>query len=266
MIPERILEHARKNEVEPIRRWLASGPHHLNEPSEGGITLLHDALFRRKGRGNKTELIKLLLANGADPGCEDDDGFTPLFFCAYPEEIDALLDGGADIDHKIPGALVTAVMWEIHVVLKSRSGWADNLVETARGLIRRGADLSVIDRRGNDAERLLRSEDFQGNRNMMLALADFIADVKRAGGWRRYLKEPRIELVRLRSLSLRGRATLRRATRQAVAPRSVLQRLFGAPPTRTPAASNKSARVASPVPREVFWHIFSYWKSARDED
>ena len=97
-----------------------------------------------------------------------------------------------------------------------------------------------------------------------MELADFIADVKRAGGWRRYVKEPRIELVRLRSLCLRGRATLRRGTRQAVAPHSVLQRLFGVPPT--PAASNKSARVASPVPREVFWHILSYWKSARDED
>jgi hypothetical protein len=73
-----------------------------------------------------------------------------------------------------------------------------------------------------------------------------------AGSYRSYLKEPRVELVRLRLLCARGRAT------PPADP--VLQRIFGAP-----GASTKRAPMrAAPLPNEVVWHIFSFWRSGRD--
>ena len=85
-------------------------------------------------------------------------------------------------------------------------------------------------------------------------MKELIRDVKRAGGWKRYAKEPRIELVRLRSLCARGRAT--------PPPDPVLVRLFGAPASPT----TKPARVANrhPLPNEVVWHVLAYWRSSRD--
>ena len=43
------------------------------------------------------ELIKLLLAAGADVNIEDLDGDTPLLVCEDPEVFDYLLQNGADI-------------------------------------------------------------------------------------------------------------------------------------------------------------------------
>jgi hypothetical protein len=61
------------------------------------------------------------------------------------------------------------------------------------------------------------------------------------------LKEPRVELARLRLLCARGRATpLADPT---------LARLFVAPDESTRA-----------IPKEVFWHILAYWRSSRDDE
>ena len=62
------------------------------------------------------------------------------------------------------------------------------------------------------------------------------------------MKEPRVELARLRLLCARGRATpLADPT---------LARLFGAP--------NESIRRA--IPKEIFWHVLAYWRSSRDDE
>ena len=61
------------------------------------------------------------------------------------------------------------------------------------------------------------------------------------------MKEPRVELARLRLLCGRGRAT------PLADP--ALARLFGAPDESTHA-----------VPKEVFWHVLAYWRSSRDDE
>ena len=79
--------------------------------------------------------------------------------------------------------------------------------------------------------------------------------VQNAGGFRRYVRAPRVALVPLRSLCARGRAT--------TSPRRepILFRLFAPKP---PASSTtKTARFASspirqPLPNGVFWHIISF--------
>ena len=103
--------------------------------------------------------------------------------------------------------------------------------------------------------------------NSILAAANFFEDVKAAGGWKAYLRAPRVQLVRLRSLCDRGRAAppstdvasgkLKTLGTLSAAEVAVFARLFGAPP-RTPGAS--SGR----LPNEIFWHILAFWRTDRD--
>jgi hypothetical protein len=79
--------------------------------------------------------------------------------------------------------------------------------------------------------------------------AKFLAD-KAASGWSPYDRVPRIELVRLRSLCIRGRAS--------PPPEPILERLFGAP-----AAPTKTKTAVTPLPREVFWHVLSFWRASQ---
>ena len=123
--------------------------------------------------------------------------------------------------------------------------------------------------------------------------AGLLADVRRAGGWAKYTRAPRIELVRLRSLCARGRAT--------PPPNAVLERLFNANVQReclyhgvcnhsthecavvkslvAAAKENclagwqddergqRSRRMVSrALPNEVFWHILRFWRSSREVD
>lgn len=81
----------------------------------------------------------------------------------------------------------------------------------------------------------------------------FLEAIKAAGGWQKYVKAPRIALVRLRLLCARGRA--------APPPDPVLARLFAAPPSPT---TSKSLRTLRPLPNECFWHILGYWRTSRE--
>ena len=81
----------------------------------------------------------------------------------------------------------------------------------------------------------------------------FLVAIGAAGGWPKYVKAPRIALVRLRLLCARGRA--------APPADPVLERLFAAPPSST---KIKSPRALRPLPNECFWHILSYWRTGRE--
>ena len=160
----------------------------------------------------------------------------PLTQCEFPDEAIVLIDGGADVNgHDGNGNQL------LHYV-----GFRSSPLALAKVLVRRGADLSATGREGVDAEQINR---LRGN----IYLAKFLRDVRLAGGWKPYARAPRIELVRLRSLCARGRATPPRA----------LERLFDCPSSATTKA--KAARVARPLPKEVFWHVLSYWRTSRDD-
>ena len=78
-------------------------------------------------------------------------------------------------------------------------------------------------------------------------------EIRAAGSWKAYARQPRVELVRLRSLCARGRAT----------PPPELERLFDCPSSAT-TKTPKAARAARPLPKEVFWLVLSFWRSSRD--
>ena len=129
-------------------------------------------------------------------------------------------------------------------------GVRSNPLALARILLRRGADLSAKNCEGLDAEE---SNARHGN----LEAANFLHDVKAAGGWKSYVRAPRVELVRLRLLCAQGRA-------RPPSSKPILARLFGAPGTSK--KSTRASKLASrPLPKEVFWHVLSYWRTIRDD-
>ncbi len=77
--------------------------------------------------------------------------------------------------------------------------------------------------------------------NCFDVLRAVVAGVRAAGGWRAYDRRPRAEILRLRSLALRRRAVLPRATRHNGPNMRSLEFLVRCPP-------------------EIAWHILGYWR------
>ena len=71
-----------------------------------------------------------------------------------------------------------------------------------------------------------------------IACRSLIAGVRAAGSWRAYVRLPREEVLRLRSLVIRGRAR---------------------PRVRTRAADPIVARVVR-LPNELVWKVLAYWR------
>ena len=208
----------------------------------GGISCVEDDEY--EDVGDRGELLRLLIHYGAD-GASDVEGIfgaSPIYLACYPAEAAALLDGGADINKADRDGDTPLIFATYPVANRSE----DALV---RFLVRRGANVFLKNRRGEDAEAAARRlENFEA--------ADFLRDVKAVGGsYTKYLRAPRVELVRLRSLCDRRRAAppspssakLRTISAETV----LLQRMFGAP---------SKGR----LPNEVFWHILEYWRTRRD--
>ena len=122
----------------------------------------------------------------------------------------------------------------------------------ARLLVSRGADLYLQDELGRDAEALARKRI--GGEIYSPKVADFLADVRAAGSWFRYVRAPRAELLVLRFAVARGRATPPPVRLRTLSPETVIfERLFGA-----------SAEDPRALPRELFWFVLSFWRTDRD--
>jgi len=279
MIPRDIYHAVDGGDIEEVRRWLYSSyrERDLNEfiefegvdDSESG-SLLHASVFPT-GRRDRTRLLELLLDHGADVSAVTSMlRVTALHWCKHPGEAALLLDRGADIE-----AQTARGSRPIHTAISHFS--------VLHFILRRGANVFAKDVDGQDAEAKARARladtrpisvkfwpDYQKS-------ADFLASVKRAGGWKQYWRAPRIELVRLRSLCDRGRAappstasSAKLGTLQAAlslaeachaltsAEMKILERLFGSSATQSPRGPSNR------LPNEIFWNILTFWRSSRD--
>jgi ankyrin len=154
-------------------------------------------------------------------------GSTALHVAAHNRRYSAavlLLDAGADVaarDRDSDTALHRAASNPLSVKM-------------CKLLLSRGASLDARTNSGLDPETLARMYNQPEN-------ADFLADVRAAGGWSAYVAAPRNQLLALRrELPARRRTGPCRARAQA--------QLF----------------LDSRIPDDVFMHVLTFWRSARD--
>ena len=259
VVPEEIATALENDDVAAVRLWLTSGVRDANDVDSNGWTPLQRTLRRQETSAtvgpSRVEMLRLLIEHGADASRKV-SGIEPIFHCFYPEEVRVLLDVGVDVD---------LLSCNGTTPLMNCGGLAPRfpfIVDVAKFLVKRGADVSLTNRLRQDAETITRITS-----DMMQCLAevqqldsrfapadlaparhlvDWLADVRRAGGYQKFVREPRVALARLRLLCERGRASPPDgATKEARA----LERLFG---PRTP------------LPRGVFWLVAQYWRSDRD--
>ena len=270
MIPRHVGQAAEDGDVVLVRHWLTSGDRDVNEDVEGvesSLKLLHLSLFPSE-RQSRSQLVKLLLEHGADATARlvsPDLSGTPLHLCLHPDEAEALLAHGADIDAQESTSLGAT---PLHAAVSTFA--------LCHLLVRRGANIFAKDEDGRDAEAVARrflestNPELQSHITRhgpgVLKSADFLAAVKLDGGWQKYLRAPRVELVRLRSLCDRGRAapcsTVTFANRLYaldLADIEILGRLFG------PSALKSPRGPRNRLPNEIFWNILAFWRTSRDE-
>ena len=182
--------------------------------------------------------ITWLIKNGADVDAgEPRTGMTPLHRATRQHgsrDADAaerlapvlLLDAGARVDERD-----LAGRTALHYAVESENE------ETCKLILSRGASLDLLPN-----YYFVPGANIQNRRSM--ATATFLAKVRAAGGWDKYVHEPRAELLALRrelpSLRERGRAS----------PSTVRahERLF----------------LNTSLPDEAFSHILAFWRTSRD--
>ena len=231
--------------VDALDAWLAN--HDINERDELGASLLSYTGHWGKGRAACE-----LLARGADPNSVSQSIEPPLHAFVKSlqfDTVDSLIRHGADVNLADPDDKHAPSGTPLDIVTTRTKCDAEPQYAVATGcmlrfLLRRGATL-----RETDIYRV-------GMRKMKRLLNA----IRSAGGWKRYVTEPRLQLLLLRLLCLRGRAV-------AAPP---LERLFGLPPPqpgtlrKTRAARRASSLASTTLPKEVFWHILRFWRSKSD--
>ena len=105
VLPWPIVEAAETGDVTTVREWLESG----GDPNDRSITGRSNALIAALAGPDQiseahVDVVRLLIARGADVNCESNGGFTPLHCCTvYPEYssygpiIGLLLEAGANV-------------------------------------------------------------------------------------------------------------------------------------------------------------------------
>ena len=219
------------------------------------------------GLSDREPAVAALLAAGADPNVGfvvEGRQFRPLFSQAiagrHGMAIAArLLAHGAAVDAAVEGnTALIGVAGSTHTI----DGIACR--DFVRLLLSYGATPPREVREHEGVPQTLEEwSAHQPSRRLTHAL---LRDVRLCGGWKGYVREPRVRLLLLRELCLRGRAAPPRAT--------LLARLFVAAPapTRRQTRTSRRARggddddrrLLGELPAPIFWHVMKFWRSERD--
>ena len=181
--------------------------------------------------------IEWLVNHGADPNFTNiPQNFVPLQTAVYrghSRAVALLLDMGAGLD-----AFNGAKYPPLHLAVLERN------MSIVKLLLGRGASVHTQNDTGRDAEAYAQGAPL---------IAAFLADVRAAGSWKRYVREPEFSMLLLRYLCLHGRAK----------PPASLARVFGPPPVpnagKARTRSRSLASGSTPLPEEIFRHVLAFW-------
>ena len=181
------------------------------------------------------DAIRWLLAQGADVEIGNPlRGSTPLHGAAINGSIPVaavLLDEGARVD---AGDVMQRTALHFAAAYGHKA--------MVRFLLDRGHPLDTPDHAGANAEDVARvSATAVSNAE---EAANFLAEVRAAGGWRKYTLAPRVRLLALH----KALPALQKARRATVASVPVHEALFA----------------SDALPKEIVWKVLSYWRSDRD--
>ena len=244
--------HGEEADVATVRQWLDTG-------GDANAKCLTDyggepcvPILSRAARRGRAEMISLLLSRGANVDATDAEGGTAVYemlnywrtYGSLPA-LRLLLSNGADVNL----ALHQSFGGGTPLYLAAGGG----NVDCVRMLLRAGADTEPRACDGRTAEEFARyreSMPLYGEASPRhTASADFLRDVRLAGGWTRYFLRPHKSLLVLRALCHRQRATFSGRTPE------VLVRLFGAPEARR---RNNALRGRVDLPDPLFWRVLEF--------
>ena len=298
-----------------VEEWFSSGDRDPNDTSDRhgssvGTPLLFHAMhsiwsYQMFWHGNATkksrfQIARGLIARGADVNRRAGRN-TVLHNAAYVgcgESVNFLLDNGAELE--------SAAKHGATPLMRACNGCVEyDRIDSVLALLKRGASLDAVDKKGDSALDYLQSDSFYhmdddryGRPHVCEEAKAALAEIKDAGGWKSYTREPRREMLALRVLCEQGRASppeafmpvellasgvlsaetfddaksLARAA--TCAPLLILKRLFPATPPPPPeldeAEGAKRYRMrdgadAGVFSKELFWHILSYWHTFTDD-
>lgn len=269
---EKAISAVRAGDIAAVEAFLASSDAHVDSHllQDNDANCPKWSLLLHATDKNRPEMMRALLRRGADPN---------LLLIAYG------LDGYRPLHHAALFGLVeaAAVLLEAGARTEDRTavGATPLLVAAAKGhvdilklLLEHGALERARDNNGYDAYNRAR------HKRTGVPAIQFLVDVTEAGGWRGYVREPRVRLFELRTLCALGLASAPRSYLRFtdVAPAKLLERVFGPnrrrggakpPPDSAAAAAppkipRDDARVRHPLPKEVFWLILEFWHAERD--
>ena len=237
--PVRIARAVETGSIAEVEAWLDSG----GDPNASGRASGRYPLLLGAARYGKLSMVELLLSRGADIDATDRAGRTAVYetlnyWSPSLATLKLLLSHGADVNLALHGHQpgLTALM--IGTV-----GSPDML----RLLLRAGADSEHRTCDGRTAEEFARARAHEAS--SIVESADFLRDVRLAGGWTRYFLRPHYDLLVLRALCHRGRATF------SVRTPEVFVRLFGAPDGRH---RKYTMRGRVDLPDPLFWRVLEF--------
>jgi hypothetical protein len=314
MTKEDLMRAISMGKMSEVEEWFSSGDRDPNDPdTKHGFTLLYHAMkctwshhtFGTLGaaaRKGGFQIARGLIARGADVnrrmGRYRNTVLHNAAYAGSAESVNFLLDNGAELE--------SAAKHGATPLMRACNGCVDcDCMDTVLALLKRGASLDAVDNEGDGPLDYLRGESFYhmdddryGRPHVYEEAKAALAEIKDAGGWKSYAREPRRDLLALRVLCEQGRASppeafmpvellasgvlsaetfddaksLARAA--TCAPLLILKRLFPAtpppPPELAEAQGAKCYRMregadAGVFSKELFWHILSFWHTFTDD-
>ena len=297
-----------------VEEWFSSGDRDPNDPDpRHGFTLLYHAMkctwshhtFGTLGaaaRNGGFQIARGLIARGADVnrlvGSYRNTVLHTAADLGSAESVNFLLDNGAELE-------ATDTSGATPLMRATGNCVESNNTAPMLALLKRGASLDAVNNEGDGVLDFLVGENFYDPEDRRYGDGFYtfeeakaaLAEIKDAGGWKSYTREPRREMLALRVLCEQGRASPPEAfmpvellasgvlsaetfddakslARSATcAPLPILKRLFPAaapPPELDEAEGAKRYRMrdgadAGVFSKELFWHILSYWHTFIDD-